>query len=351
MFGERDEASCRAARIGTVKSMISHTIPAAGVAGLIKTALALHHRVLPPTLACDQPNPELELERTPFYINTETRPWIHGGSEPRRAGINAFGFGGINAHAVLEESDGASSAAHRPPWDTEVCILEARLAAGARRQRRASCSSALERRSASSRSRTSRSRSAASSARTPAPRRLAIVATSLEDLREKLGQAIEKLRDPDCRRIKTTSRDLLRVRAARAARARSCSCSPARARSTRTCSPTCACSSRRRARCSTASTASTPTTRAGICSATGCSRGRRSPTRSARCTEARLMELDIAVESVLTANAAVYAVMRPAGAALRRDARPQHRRALRRDGRRRARPRDRRAPGDASATA
>jgi acyl transferase domain-containing protein len=86
--------------------MISHTIPAAGIAGLIKAALALHHKLLPPTINCEEPNPKFELEKTPFYINTETKPWIHGGPEPRRAGVSAFGFGGINAHAILEEFTG-----------------------------------------------------------------------------------------------------------------------------------------------------------------------------------------------------------------------------------------------------
>jgi acyl transferase domain-containing protein len=69
VFGERNGEQPRRA-LGTVKSMISHTIPAAGVAGLIKASLALYHRVLPPTLNCEEPNPELGLERTPFYINT-----------------------------------------------------------------------------------------------------------------------------------------------------------------------------------------------------------------------------------------------------------------------------------------
>jgi len=103
VFGARDNAPPRCA-VGSVKSMIGHLIPAAGIAGIIKAALALHHRTLPPTLCCDTPNPNLHLEQTPFYINTETRPWIHGHENyPRRAGVNAFGFGGINAHAVLEE--------------------------------------------------------------------------------------------------------------------------------------------------------------------------------------------------------------------------------------------------------
>ncbi len=105
--------------LGSVKSMIGHAMPAAGVAGLIKAALALYHRVLPPTLHVERPNPKLELEGSPFYINTETRPWIHGSREaPRRAGVNAFGFGGINAHVILEEAPvetGYAIAANQPP--------------------------------------------------------------------------------------------------------------------------------------------------------------------------------------------------------------------------------------------
>jgi acyl transferase domain-containing protein/phosphopantetheinyl transferase (holo-ACP synthase) len=101
IFGARSGHAPRIA-LGSVKSMISHCIPAAGSAALIKSALALHHKVLPPTL-CDEVHPDLGLEATPFYVNNETRPWVHGLSTPRRAGVNAFGFGGINAHAVLEE--------------------------------------------------------------------------------------------------------------------------------------------------------------------------------------------------------------------------------------------------------
>jgi len=89
--------------IGSVKSMIGHCIPAAGSAGLIKASLALHHRVLPPTI-CGEVNPDLQLEATPFFVNAETRPWIHAGQFPRRAAVNAFGFGGINSHVILEEA-------------------------------------------------------------------------------------------------------------------------------------------------------------------------------------------------------------------------------------------------------
>jgi acyl transferase domain-containing protein/phosphopantetheinyl transferase (holo-ACP synthase) len=200
VFGERDGELPRCG-LGTVKSMISHTIPAAGVAGLIKVALALHHRVLPPTLHCDEPNPKLE--RTPFYVNTETRPWIHAGSEPRRAGINAFGFGGINAHAVLEEFDGGSAADHRPPWETEVCILESESQDGllAEAERLASALASAPPFGLTDLAFTL----GRALGRAERPLRLAIVASSLDDLRQKLGQAIEKLRSRDCRRIKAVS--------------------------------------------------------------------------------------------------------------------------------------------------
>ena len=102
VFGSRCGRSPSCA-LGTVKSMIGHLIPAAGIAGVIKAALALHHKVLPPTLRCENPHPRLELHKTPFYINGDARPWIHGAQTPRRAAVNAFGFGGINAHALLEE--------------------------------------------------------------------------------------------------------------------------------------------------------------------------------------------------------------------------------------------------------
>jgi len=88
--------------MGSVKSMLGHTMPAAGMSGLIKTALALSNRSIPPTLNCQSPREELA--GAPFYVNIDSRPWVKcPQAGPRRAGINAFGFGGINVHAILEE--------------------------------------------------------------------------------------------------------------------------------------------------------------------------------------------------------------------------------------------------------
>ena len=106
VFGPR-EGPRPTCGVGTIKSMIGHCRSAAGIAGIIKATLALHHKILPPTLHCSEPNPDLNLGSTPFYINTETRPWVRpAGGSPRRAGVSAMGFGGINAHCVLEEHNG-----------------------------------------------------------------------------------------------------------------------------------------------------------------------------------------------------------------------------------------------------
>ncbi|MFF2012622.1 SDR family oxidoreductase [Streptomyces sp. NPDC058195] len=89
--------------IGSVKSNVGHLDAAAGVTGLIKAALALRNEAIPPTLHCERPNPGLELESSPFYVNTELRPWPRA-DLPRRAGVSSFGIGGTNVHVVLEEA-------------------------------------------------------------------------------------------------------------------------------------------------------------------------------------------------------------------------------------------------------
>ncbi|MGD8374895.1 MAG: polyketide synthase [Acidobacteriota bacterium] len=102
-FGAR-RGSVPTVGIGSIKSMIGHCRAAAGMAGMIKATLALHHKILPPTRNVEEPNPDLHLADTPFYVNTETRPWNHpANGTPRRAGVSAMGFGGIDAHCVLEE--------------------------------------------------------------------------------------------------------------------------------------------------------------------------------------------------------------------------------------------------------
>jgi acyl transferase domain-containing protein len=87
--------------IGSVKTNIGHTSAAAGVAGLIKTSLALHHKQLPPSLHFKRPNPQIDFAASPFTVVDTLRPWESEG--PRRAGVSAFGVGGANAHVVLEE--------------------------------------------------------------------------------------------------------------------------------------------------------------------------------------------------------------------------------------------------------
>ncbi|MGC1452629.1 MAG: SDR family NAD(P)-dependent oxidoreductase [Candidatus Sulfotelmatobacter sp.] len=89
--------------LGSVKSNIGHLKGAAGAAGLLKTALALRDKVLPPSVHCEHPSPDIDFAHSPLYVNTELKPWAVPADTPRRAGVSAFGFGGTNFHLVLEE--------------------------------------------------------------------------------------------------------------------------------------------------------------------------------------------------------------------------------------------------------
>ena len=92
--------------LGSIKSQIGHTKAAAGAAGLFKVVMSLHHKTLAPTIKVDRPNPKLPVDDSPFYVNTEARPWIRDNKHPRRAGISSFGFGGSNFHVLVEEYTG-----------------------------------------------------------------------------------------------------------------------------------------------------------------------------------------------------------------------------------------------------
>ncbi|MGD2088255.1 MAG: amino acid adenylation domain-containing protein [Candidatus Aminicenantes bacterium] len=95
--------------IGTVKTNVGHLYSAAGAAGFIKTVLALKHRLIPPGLHFYKPNPQIDFENSPFYVNTQLKEWKSNGN-PLRAGVSSFGIGGTNAHVVLEEAPIAQSA-------------------------------------------------------------------------------------------------------------------------------------------------------------------------------------------------------------------------------------------------
>ncbi len=90
-------------RVGSVKTNVGHLDAAAGIAGLMKTVLALHHQKIPPSLNFSEPNPQIDFENSPFFVNTELTDWKTNGT-PRRAGVSSFGFGGTNVHMVLEEA-------------------------------------------------------------------------------------------------------------------------------------------------------------------------------------------------------------------------------------------------------
>ncbi len=109
--------------IGSVKSNIGHLDAAAGVAGLIKTILALEHKQIPPSLNFEQPNPKIDFAASPFYVNTRLSAWKTSGT-PRRAGVSSFGLGGTNAHVIVEESPTIESSESYRPW--QLLLLSTR---------------------------------------------------------------------------------------------------------------------------------------------------------------------------------------------------------------------------------
>lgn len=109
--------------LGSIKSQIGHTKSAAGAAGIFKAAMALHHKILPATIKIEKPNHAFDIENSPFYFNTETRPWINKNNHPRRAGVSSFGFGGSNFHITLEEYVGKNKPARFRHFPTELILF------------------------------------------------------------------------------------------------------------------------------------------------------------------------------------------------------------------------------------
>jgi amino acid adenylation domain-containing protein/non-ribosomal peptide synthase protein (TIGR01720 family) len=129
VFGAADAqpATCG---LGSLKTNVGHLDAAAGVAGLIKTVLALEKGWLPPSLHFESLNPRIDLAGGPFYVCSELRPWVRG-ARPRRAGVSSFGIGGTNAHVVLEEAPETLSSAPVRPW--QLLVLSARSEAALER--------------------------------------------------------------------------------------------------------------------------------------------------------------------------------------------------------------------------
>ncbi|MDT5268373.1 MAG: hypothetical protein QOH49_559 [Acidobacteriota bacterium] len=109
--------------IGSLKTNMGHLDAAAGVGGLIKTVLALEHKLIPPSLHFERPNPALGLDDSPFYVNKDLSAW-ESDDGPRRAGVSSFGIGGTNAHIVLEEAPASAPSGPSRPW--QLLVLSAK---------------------------------------------------------------------------------------------------------------------------------------------------------------------------------------------------------------------------------
>ncbi|MEM1254708.1 MAG: SDR family NAD(P)-dependent oxidoreductase [Cyanobacteria bacterium P01_H01_bin.21] len=109
--------------IGSLKTNLGHMDATAGIAGLIKTSLALKHQSLPPSLNFESPNPNIDFDNSPFYVNTQLQSWPRNG-HPRRAGVSSFGIGGTNAHVIVEEAPEREASGPARPW--QLILLSAK---------------------------------------------------------------------------------------------------------------------------------------------------------------------------------------------------------------------------------
>ena len=184
--------------LGAASALIGHAMPAAGMAGLIKAALCLHHRMLPASAGADRPH--RLLRGSSLALNPASRPWIQGVPTPRRAGVNAFGFAGINAHAVLEEhsasADGVTPGAMLR-WPSEAILIAAEDRTGlvdrvnglvARFRGRGDVDL--------------KDLAYTLAHEATGPARLGLVVESVDDLIARLDAVVPRLADPSCRSIR-----------------------------------------------------------------------------------------------------------------------------------------------------
>jgi acyl transferase domain-containing protein/NAD(P)H-dependent flavin oxidoreductase YrpB (nitropropane dioxygenase family)/NAD(P)-dependent dehydrogenase (short-subunit alcohol dehydrogenase family) len=181
-------AEPRSCVIGSAKSLLGHTRVAAGMVGLAKTALALHHRVLPPHAGVETPIAALERHDSPLQLLDEARPWLDGGA-PRRAGVSAFGFGGTNYHVVVEEHRGDATGS--APLGANVWPAELFAASGSDRASLAAALDRLDRAAANEEIRLSDLALASVSAAAGGEERVAIVAGDRAELRRLIAAAKE----------------------------------------------------------------------------------------------------------------------------------------------------------------
>ncbi|MDR3415074.1 MAG: beta-ketoacyl synthase N-terminal-like domain-containing protein, partial [Nevskia sp.] len=126
---QAEGAAPKSCAIGSVKTLLGHTKASAGVAGLIKVALSLYHRTLPAHHGVEHPIDTIADANSPVYLLKDTRPWLAHPDHPRRGGVSAFGFGGTNFHAVLEEYRGDFTTTAAPGaerWPHELCVFRAK---------------------------------------------------------------------------------------------------------------------------------------------------------------------------------------------------------------------------------
>ncbi len=186
--GREDRQWCA---LGSVKSQIGHTKSAAGAAGLFKAVMALAHKVLPPSIKIDKPNPMIDIAGSPFFLNDTAIPWVRSSDHPRRAGVSSFGFGGSNFHIAIEEYTGSNKAWRSRTAGSEAILLSGASGAAVAKAARDLAASVRSAQVAPKTLLQYLARTTQSEFDPAAPARLALLATDEADLASKLGQAAD----------------------------------------------------------------------------------------------------------------------------------------------------------------
>ncbi|MGX1123111.1 acyl transferase domain-containing protein/NADP-dependent 3-hydroxy acid dehydrogenase YdfG [Streptomyces ambofaciens] len=187
VFEENGREGRQWCAVGSVKSQIGHTKCAAGAAGLLKAVMALHHQVLPPSIKVERPTSALRTRDSPFYVNTEARPWVRPPGHPRRASVSSFGFGGSNFHVTLEEYV-PSAGPGRQAWRSRCAPTELVLFSAS------SPAALLERTLDRDRPLAEIARESQAGFRPADEVRLAVLATDTDDLHDRFSQAAAAIR-------------------------------------------------------------------------------------------------------------------------------------------------------------
>lgn len=191
VFNQNSPHKKQTCALGSVKSQVGHAKAAAGAAGLFKAVMSLHHKVLPGTIKIEQPNGKMDFQNSSFYLNTQSKPWIHGTTSSRKAGVSAFGFGGTDFHVAVEEYRGANQPLKYYSGEDHLLLISGQSSI----ELLATADSLVDQLDKASLMHVARSSQTRFSAKHK--HRLAILAKDKDEAKKKIAQHVQRIKESD----------------------------------------------------------------------------------------------------------------------------------------------------------